>query len=351
MFLEQKYIQLLSGSLKKFTRKSTNIWNFDCPLCTDTRKRGYMLFKKGSYYSYCHNCGISKPFGQFLETVNRILYGEYIVERFSGDPNERKQVVAVPSVEKKSKENKILLKLHKVSLLQPNHPAKRLMVKRQIPTFYHSRLYYAPNFNKFARQITDEEHNEETKWSKKIVEPRLVIPMFDKFKRLIGVQGRALGDVPHKLRYITVMLSPDNPRFFGLDTVEYQRKYYVFQVPFDSMFIENSLAVCGGAIHVELKKHSLIKPTCVVVYDNEPRNKDVVRNMMKVARAGYQICVWPESTEEKDINDMILSRIGVGERVNTELVQFTGEYIKDIIDNNTFQGLEAERRITEWKRC
>ena len=346
MFLETKYIQLLSNSLKQFVRKSRNVWNFNCPYCSDTRKRGYLLFNKGSYYSYCHNCGTTKPFGKFLEDQNQILYGEYIVERFSGDPTERQQVVSIPTVEKKSYENEILLKLKKVSLLKPDHIAKRFVVSRNIPTFFHSRLYYAPNWSKFANQLVDED-----KWDPKFKEERLIIPMFDKFKRVIGVQGRALGDVPAKLRYITAMCSPENPRFFGLDLVEYQRKYYVLEGPIDSMFLDNSIAVCGGAIHVELKKHGLVKPTCTVVYDNEPRNKDVVRNMFKVVRNGYNICVWPENVAEKDINDMILNRVPAGDRVDTEAVQKAAEYIKDKIEANTFQGLEAERRITEWKRC
>lgn len=347
-----KYIQLLSSSLKKFTRKTTNTWNYQCPLCSDGDKdsrksRGYILHKKGNYYSYCHNCHASSSFPKFLEIVNPLLYNDYIVEKYSGLPEDKRQIESIPMVLKeKSRENKILLRLPKISLLDSDHFAKKYVVGRQIPTFYHSRLYYTENFNAFANELVDDED----KFDPTFKEPRLVIPMFDKQKRLIGVQGRALSNVKDKLRYITALVGVENRRFFGLDLVKFEQKYYIFEGPIDSMFIPNSIAVCGGAIHSEIKKHNLIKQTCVAVYDNEPRNIDVVKNMKKLARRGYKVCVWPENTEHKDVNNMILARLPNAETVLTEKVQKAAEYIKQIIDDNTFEGLSAEARITEWSK-
>jgi len=74
------------------------------------------------------------------------------------------------------------------------------------------------------------------------------------------------------------------------------------------------------------------------VFDNEPRNKEIVSLMEKQIDLGNKICLWPETIKEKDINDMILSGI---DRLEIEA----------IIHNNTFSGLEAKMKFTTWKKC
>ena len=69
-WLQNKYINLLSGQFRNFKRKNNTI-NFSCPYCGDSQKnkfkaRGYLFNKKGSYHYYCHNCGASKNFEMFL---------------------------------------------------------------------------------------------------------------------------------------------------------------------------------------------------------------------------------------------------------------------------------------------
>ena len=48
-YLDVKYIQLLSPSLEKFKQNHTNLWNFRCPECGDSKKhknkrRGFIDF-------------------------------------------------------------------------------------------------------------------------------------------------------------------------------------------------------------------------------------------------------------------------------------------------------------------
>ena len=76
----------------------------------------------------------------------------------------------------------------------------------------------------------------------------------------------------------------------------------------------------------------------VLVYDNEPRNKDIVKQIEKSIGKGYKVCLFPENVNGKDINEMILNGL-------------TSEQIKSIIDTNTFSGLEAKLKFTNWKRC
>ena len=73
------------------------------------------------------------------------------------------------------------------------------------------------------------------------------------------------------------------------------------------------------------------------MYDNEPRNKDIVKRIGAAINKGFNVCIWPESLKHKDINDMIMS--GLSEK-----------NIVDIIDSNTYNGLTAMLKFTEWKK-
>jgi hypothetical protein len=74
------------------------------------------------------------------------------------------------------------------------------------------------------------------------------------------------------------------------------------------------------------------------VFDNEPRNPEIIKRMKKVIEQGASICIWQDSIVEKDINDMIVAGYTQGE-------------IKDIISNNTYSNLGAMNKLNEWKKC
>ena len=48
-------------------------------------------------------------------------------------------------------------------------------------------------------------------------DPRIIIPMYDEKKNLIGFQGRALDKSPNK--YITIMINEEAPKIYGLETI------------------------------------------------------------------------------------------------------------------------------------
>ena len=79
------------------------------------------------------------------------------------------------------------------------------------------------------------------------------------------------------------------------------------------------------------------KGKSTLVFDNEPRNREIVKNIEKAVEEDYSVVVWPKYVKEKDINDMI-----VGGRTNLEIL--------DIIHKNTFSGLEAKTQLSNWKK-
>jgi hypothetical protein len=71
--------------------------------------------------------------------------------------------------------------------------------------------------------------------------------------------------------------------------------------------------------------------------DNEPRNKDIVRQMKKYIDLGYSVVMYPDTVEEKDINDMVKAGS-------------TPDEILNLINTNTFAGMEAKLKFADWKK-
>ena len=336
---------MLAGSLPGLVDKGNNVWNFKCVICGDSAKResktrGYMLQQGQAFFSYCHNCHTTLPFAKFLERVNPGIYDQYVVERFqeTGRKAYHEPTIVLPLIEENLSR---LLKLPRIAYLELDHPARSYLTKRLVPDIWLTSLYYTENFNRFADDFIPD------KYDTRHNEPRIVIPMISKSKKLLGFQGRSIGGAG-KLRYITTMLSPSNPRMFGLDRVDFNQTNYIFEGPLDSLFVDNSVSTCGGAIHKEIRKHQLPLDRSVVVYDNEPRNPDIVALMRRAANKGLNVVIWPSKIEPygNDINNMIIGLMETGIWTFEE----SKLYVKQVIDKNTYSGMDATLKINEWKR-
>ena len=99
------------------------------------------------------------------------------------------------------------------------------------------------------------------------------------------------------------------------------------------MFIDNCLAAAGADLILKVSPENV-----TYIFDNEPRNKEIVKRMYKMIDKNYNIFIWPESIQSKDINDMIISGRLIDE-------------VKSIISNNTYNKLSALTRLNTWKKC
>jgi hypothetical protein len=159
--------------------------------------------------------------------------------------------------------------------------------------------------------------------------PRIIIPMYTVDNELFGFQGRSLSPNTN-MRYITVMLDDDHPKLYGLETINRLRPVYIVEGPFDSTFIRNSIAMCGSDIHLG----SIGISTPVWVYDNEPRNTEIVKRIQSTVSTQQDVVIWPSDIHQKDINDMVLA----------------GHDVQSIVESNTFSGLEANLKLNTWKK-
>ena len=319
--VDSKYIGLVSSRLQKFKRVKDNLYNFRCPICGDSQKnknktRGYIYQVKNNTNFKCHNCGASMSFNNFVKTVDPTLHKQYTLEKFKEGHTGRNFVVEAPKLEFAKPVFKKSINLPKAST---DPRAKEYLENRKIDP---DKFYFA---DKFMEWTNTQKRTFDTITRD---ESRIVIPMYDCDKNLIGFQGRALGKSFTK--YITVMLDEEAPKVYGLDSIDKTSPVYITEGPFDSTFIRNSIAMCGA--DADISSWGISSP--VWVYDNEPRNREIVERIRKTIDGGDSIVIWPNNIEQKDINDMVLA----------------GHKVMDVLKLNTYSGLQAKIKFNNWKK-
>ena len=320
--IDSKYIGLISSRLPKFKRVKPDLFNFRCPICGDSQKhknkaRGYFYQVKTNTNFKCHNCGASSSFNNFLKQIDSTLHKQYTMEKFKeGFAGGRNFVVDEPKLEFKKPVFKKKLDLPKATEVPI---AKEYLEKRKLDP---SKFYFAYKFKEWTntqKQTFDTIGRDES---------RIIIPLHDTEKNLIGFQGRSLG--PNSVKYITVMINEDAPKIYGLDKVNNEKPIYIIEGPFDATLVQNGVAMCGSDLDIR----SFGWSDCIYVYDNEPRNREIVNRIDKTINGGYKVVIWPTSIVEKDINDMVLG----------------GHKIMSVLESNTYSGLQAKVKFNNWKK-
>ena len=126
------------------------------------------------------------------------------------------------------------------------------------------------------------------------------------------------------------MINEDAPKIYGLDKIDNEKPIFIIEGPFDATLVQNAVAMCGSDLDIR----SFGWSDYIYVYDNEPRNREIVNRIAKTIDRGDKVVIWPSSVEEKDINDMVLG----------------GHDVKSVLESNTFSGLKAKLKFNSWKK-
>ena len=316
--IDSKYIGLISSRLIKFKRVKSDLYNFRCPICGDSKKnktktRGYLYTIKADVNFRCHNCGASMTFSNFLKEIDPVVHKQYVFERFKEGTTGRGTVVEEPVFKFEAPQFKTSIDLPLASTVDVS---RIYLEKRKLdPT----KFYYAERFveyvNSHKQSLDVKEH------------PRIIIPLYYE-KNLVGVQGRTLNS--NSVKYITTIFYDEAPKIYGLDNIRRDAPVFVTEGPFDSTFLLNSIAMCGA--DSDVRKWGVSTP--VWVYDNEPRSKEITARISSTIARGESVVIWPTNIHEKDINDMVLA----------------GHDVQSIVESNVYEGLEANLKFTTWKR-
>ena len=318
---------MVSPRLSLFTKKKADLFNFRCPYCGDSKKRknkarGYLFKIKNDFVYKCHNCGVGRTFSNFLKDQDTFLHDQYVMEKFKDGRTGKGTTVPNPKFNFKAPVfRKNGINLEKISDLNTSHPAREYLEKRGIKDLDY--FYYCPKFKAWTNE------QKKTFDNCRQDSPRIIIPFRDKDGKLFGYQGRSLAPTA-KMRYITIMLDEDKPKIFGQDRIDYDEPIYIVEGPFDSTFIQNSVAMAGSDVDIRTFGWS----NYIWVYDNEPRNREIVNRISKSIDRGDKVVIWPKNIQEKDINDMSLA----------------GHDVQKVVESNAYHKLEATLKLNDWKR-
>lgn len=337
LYIDAKYAQILGSRLRNFKQKSDYLWNFSCPVCGDSSKnklkaRGYIYRAKTDLFVKCHNCGYGTNIGNLIKHVDATLYDQYVLERYKAGAvkyNSHKDIKPIVQEEKELLEDDILKSLTRLDKLPTDHPAVKYIIDRKIPMNKWNLLYFAPKFKKFVNGVTP-------KFQEPIVDdtPRMIIPYFTTAGKCFAFQGRAYGKEEPK--YYTIKVDETQEKIYGLERIDYGKRVYVVEGPIDSLFLPNALAVSGASFDTPTIRSLLTNAT--IVMDNEPRNKEIVKQLEKYIEAGFSVCMFPDTVQQKDINEMIIhSGLNVDE-------------IIELINTNTYRGIDAKLRFINWRK-
>ena len=329
-YIDLKFINDLSGRLSQFKKKTDYLFNFRCPHCGDSQKsktkaRAYLYRVKNDMFFKCHNCGQGQNLANFIKSVDPKIYEQYLLERY------KKSAPATPKPEfdfkpTKFKDQTPIDDLKSIKDLPEDHPARLYCVNRKIPEKYFDKLFLSDKFMTLVNKVKPNTY--------KVIKdhPRLIIPFYDTTEKIFAFQGRAFGKEQPK--YLTIKLDENKQKVYGLDKVNFQQPIYITEGPIDSLFIDNCLAAGGADLFL---KNKIPNEQITYIFDNEPRNKEIVKRMYKVIEQDFNVVIWPEEIQLKDVNDMIKSGL-------------TKLELQDIISNNTYSKLSALTKLKYWKK-
>lgn len=328
-WIDKEYIQRISHRVDRFKWKSATLANCRCFVCGDSEKhmskaRGYFLNDQNHWVYYCHNCNCSHSLSSVLKMFFHDLYQEFIKDKIMKKP-EKEMVMTQPASSYTTEQKFSTLKKKPVWIpchqLPTDHIAIQFLLQRKIPEHWWPKLKFTDNFAHLVR------------FKETSIDERIVLTIKNEFKSTMGFVGRTISNSPQ--RYIVHMVEKTKHGYFNMDGINHKKQVRVVEGAFDSMFVSNCIGVGNSNLtkyEPDLFNHS----DHVLIFDNEPRNKEMLLMMRKAIWNHHPICIWNEKfSREKDINNMICS----GK---------TEQEIEEYIVNNTFSDLKARLQFQQY---
>ena len=333
LYHDISYAKQIGYRLERFKVKNDISFtaNFACPICGDSankkKTRGYFFTKRDGVVFHCHNCQASMPFGKFLQQFDYNLYQQYVLDKF-GSKQDNRKAPTLPDmkvdVSKYEQTSDILSQIPTIDDLPAGHPARVYVANRKIPEAFWSVLRYAPKYIHWASKHCDKFNVD--KGTKD--HPRLIIPWFSAPNHLTAYSARSFGEPDP--RYYTIPIEEEKG-FFGLDRLDFNKRIFVIEGAIDALFLPNSIAVGTSA----LWKFEADGNDVVYIPDRDVRNKEVMKVVSKMIEQNKQVCMLPDNLPGKDLNDFVMNGL-------------TQDEIVDIINSNTYKGLEAKLQFMNW---
>jgi len=273
-----------------------------CQICGDSKKsktktRLHFLFAKGYVEVYCHNCGLNTNLKNYIYSVDRALYEEYVIA-------ERKYLVqnlqsnsffskrSEPRINNITTNLQYVFKLNEKSFKSiagfPKHLA--YCKQRKLPNETIQTLKVCVN--------------------KKLPYFDMVIfPFWFDSTKVYGFQGRTI----NRKQFLTN--SPNSSfKVYNLFNVDKTKPVIVTEAIIDSYSIKNSIAMLGSDLSENVQ--TLLSDTKLIfAFDNDETG---LLKSIKYAEHGKKVFVWPNEIKTKDFND--LTKKGISSDKLTKMV-------------------------------
>lgn len=338
MIDERLYINKIIPKLERVKEKGDKSVNCKCFVCGDGsstfKSRGWFILQD-TYIYHCFNCNITLSLSSVLKEYFPDIYQDYVFEKLKHNSKESK--------------NEIVFNAEKTIDFKPHNIIKNLLEScndfpdvieylksRKIPEHNFKNINVIRNFSKL-KQI------EKYKNSNFLDEKRIVLVNYNSEKLINGIISRAVSATSPK-RYINLKIY-DFPELYNLYdqngnyNINLNKTIYVVEGAFDSMFIDNCVAVNTSDL-LRVKKiftdKILRHLDFVFIPDNDKRNPEIIKVYEKIIKNNEKIVIIPDYLKGKDINEIILKNENID--------------IMSIISENTFKGLEASLKFNNWKK-
>lgn len=338
LILDIKYLSFISARLKRFKKTNRSQWVCRCPICNDSQKsltktRGNFYEYKGSLFFNCYNCNASMHFSEFLKDFDYSSYKDYLMEKFADSRPKKKEEVEIKAPVKntrlealeRSQLDEVCMRLDR---LDQGHEALLYTESRKIPETVYSRLYYVQSIKDMLKIFPD--YKEQVRSN----ESRIVMPFYNWEGKLIGAACRAIHG--ESLRYFNFKVKDESSLIFGTKQCDLEKPVLVVEGPIDSLFLPNCIAVTGTAFQ-KLSALPVPKEKRLVIIDNQPRNKEVVKVYEKAIANNENVVIWPSNFPYKDINDAV-----VGGMPRNEILK--------ILSGNKYSGIAAKLALANWRK-
>jgi hypothetical protein len=270
--LDQQIELILNSYFGGKYRKTGTYYNFKCNVCGDSdtdkrKKRAYILTKKDPYVFYCHNCNTSTTVVNWLKEYFPMFFREYIATIMTA--TKKQQPIRPP------------LKEVEDFYDEKSDVKYFIPIKNGIGGKFDIALKYCRD-----RLIPEEVYS---KWFVAMGGTfinRLIIPYYDKDKKIYNWQARSLEKNCHN-KYIFRKGNRNN--IYGLDFVDLSRPVMIFEGVIDSLMVENSIAISGAgrAFDDSLK----VIPKRYYVMDSDKKGREIATKLLE---RGEWVFVWKE---------------------------------------------------------
>ena len=295
------FLRQVSNRLKLFKQVDRYKFSFRCWYCGDSKKDEYATrgtcYPQEDHLQYgCFNCGKQIRFSSFLQDFDSTVYKDYLRHKFHGksEPEVKKEKVRPEDVD-----FPVLFKLNKVFPISASTKAMSYLKSRFVTKF--NDIYYTNDSSEVIGKYKLDMKPEKVQAFSGM--EAIVFPLMTLDRAVVGVQLRFLEG---EFRYMTLKFHDDFAKLYLTPGFDPDKEVWTTEGVFDALMLPNGLANLDASLSRVSDRTLLPKKQFILVHDNEPRNKDVMKEMKDSIEKGYRVFFWPKWAKDfgKDLNDI-----------------------------------------------